>query len=81
MKETDLQVQKIIELQQIAINLPDMFTDYKGVKKSLNPAINASCRVEVLIKTTPPPKRGGQVSRKMFPISTRGLREKHLPLK
>jgi hypothetical protein len=30
-KETELQVQKIIELQQIASNLSDAFTDYKGV--------------------------------------------------
>jgi uncharacterized protein YozE (UPF0346 family) len=33
-KETDLQVQKIINLQNIANNLPDTFTDYKGVTKS-----------------------------------------------
>jgi hypothetical protein len=57
-KEIELQVQKIIELQQIASNLPDAFTDYKGVTKSLNPAANAPCRLEVPIKTTPPPKRG-----------------------
>jgi hypothetical protein len=46
-KETELKVQKILELQQIASNLPDAFTDYKGVIKSLNPAVNAPCRVEV----------------------------------
>jgi hypothetical protein len=45
-KETELQVQKIIELQQIAGNLPDPFTDYKCVTKSLNHTINMSCRVE-----------------------------------
>jgi hypothetical protein len=56
-KETELQVQKFLELQQIASNLPDTFTDYKGVTKSLNPAVNATCRVEVPIKTTPHPKR------------------------
>jgi hypothetical protein len=39
-------------------NLPDVFTDYKGVTKSLNPAVNAPCRMEVPIKNTPPPKRG-----------------------
>jgi hypothetical protein len=42
-KETELQVQKIIELQQIASNLPDAFTDYKCVTKSLNPAVNVPC--------------------------------------
>jgi hypothetical protein len=39
-KETELHVQKIIELQQIASNLSDVFTDYKSVTKSLNPAVN-----------------------------------------
>jgi hypothetical protein len=57
-KETKLQVQKILELQQIASNLSDVFTDYKGVTKSLNPTVNAPCRVEVPLKTTPPLKRG-----------------------
>jgi hypothetical protein len=42
-KETKLQVHKILELQQIAINLSDVFTDYKGVTKSLNLAVNAAC--------------------------------------
>jgi hypothetical protein len=42
-KETELQVQKILELQQIASNLLDVFTDYKYVTKSLNYAVNTSC--------------------------------------
>jgi hypothetical protein len=58
-KEIELQVQKILELQQIANNLLDVFTDYKGVTKSLNPTVNASCRVEVPIKTTLPQKGEG----------------------
>jgi hypothetical protein len=57
-KETKLQVQKILELQQFASNLPDVFTNYKGVTKSLNPIVNTPCRVEVPIKIAPPPKRG-----------------------
>jgi hypothetical protein len=57
-KEIGLQVQKIIELQQIASNPPDVFTDYKCVTKSLNSAVNAPCRVEVSIKTIPPLKKG-----------------------
>jgi hypothetical protein len=36
--------------------MADTFTDYKGVTKSLNPAVNVPCRVQVLIKTTPPLK-------------------------
>jgi hypothetical protein len=33
-KEIELQVQKIINLQNVANNLTDTFTDYKGVTKS-----------------------------------------------
>ena len=39
-QESELQVQKIINLQHIANNLPDAFTDYKGVVNSHNPAKN-----------------------------------------
>jgi hypothetical protein len=47
---------------QIASNLPNAFSDYKGVKKSLHPARNVPERVEVHNKTTQPPigKRGGE---------------------
>jgi hypothetical protein len=38
--------------------MSDAFIDYKGVTKSLNPAGNSPCRVEIPIKTTQPPKRG-----------------------
>ena len=44
-------------MQQIASNLSDAFTDYKGVTKSLNPAVNAPSRVEVPNKTTQPPSK------------------------
>jgi hypothetical protein len=57
-KETELQVQKILELHQIASNLSNTFIYYKCVTKFLNPTINAHCRVEVSIKTTPPLKKG-----------------------
>jgi hypothetical protein len=57
-KETNLLVQKIIELQRIGSNLQDAFTNYKGITKSFNPALNTPCRVEVPIKNTPPSKRG-----------------------
>jgi hypothetical protein len=55
-KETYLQV-KILELHQITSNLSDVFTDYKGVIKSLNHVVNAPYRVDVLIKITPPLKK------------------------
>ena len=45
--ESELQVQKIINLQHIANNVPDAFTDYKGVTKSYNLARNIPERVEV----------------------------------
>jgi hypothetical protein len=32
-KETELKVQKILELHQIASNLSNAFTDYKGITK------------------------------------------------
>jgi hypothetical protein len=47
--------------------MSDTFTDYKGVTKSLNPAINVSCKVDVPIKTTPPPKRGRVSQQKNAP--------------
>jgi len=56
-QETELQVQKIIDLQHIANNLPDAFTDYKGVTKSYIPARNVPERVEVPFSTTQPPKQ------------------------
>jgi hypothetical protein len=68
--ETELQVQKILELQQIASILPGTFTNYKGITKSLNFAVNTPCRVEVPIKITPPQKGGGLVSRKMDIMTT-----------
>jgi hypothetical protein len=42
-------------LQKFANQLPDAFTDYKGVIKSLIPARNAPARVEVPKKTTSTP--------------------------
>jgi hypothetical protein len=48
-------------LQHIANNLPDAFTDYKGVTRSHIPVVNVPKRVEVPNKTTPLPnesKRG-----------------------
>jgi hypothetical protein len=56
-----LQVQKIINLQNVANNLPDVFTDHKCVTKSWNTMVNSPERVEVTKKTTHTPsvvKRG-----------------------
>jgi hypothetical protein len=51
-QETELQVQKIINLQNVANNLSDAFTDYNGVIKSWNPVVNAPEQVEVPKKNT-----------------------------
>jgi hypothetical protein len=64
--DTKQQVQRIIDLQNIANNLPDTFTDYKGVTKSYHPARNVPERVEVPNKTTQSPinnKRGRSTPR------------------
>jgi hypothetical protein len=42
-------------LQNVVNNLSDAFTDYKGVTKSWNLAVNAPKRVEVPKKTTQAP--------------------------
>ena len=65
--ETELQVQRIIDLQNIANNLRDIFSNYKGVTKSLHPARNVLERVEVPNKTTHPQisnKRGRSTSKR-----------------
>jgi hypothetical protein len=46
-RETKLEVQQIIHLQNLANNLPDSFTDIRGVSKSHIPAANAPERVEI----------------------------------
>jgi hypothetical protein len=51
-QETELQVQKIINLQNVVNNLLDAFTDYNDVMKSWNHAVNAPERVEIPKKTT-----------------------------
>ena len=69
-------------LQHIANNLPDSFTDLKGVTKSFNPARNAPERVEVPIKTTqlPVPKmRGSSTASNQDPAcmqATKDIEEK-----
>jgi hypothetical protein len=77
-------------LQNLANNLPDAFSDYKGVTKSLHPARNVPERVEVPNKTTQPPigkKRGRSTSKRQDVIAgkqkkignaTQTLVERHL---
>ena len=45
--QIELEVQKKINLQYLASNLPNAFTDHKGVTKSHIPAVNTPQRVEV----------------------------------
>jgi hypothetical protein len=62
-RETELEVQRIIHLQNLANNLPDAFTDIR-VSKSHNPAANATERMEIPLqgmdstRTLHPRKRG-----------------------
>jgi hypothetical protein len=49
-KDTELEVQRIISLQQLANNLPDAFINIRGVSKSHIPATNAPERVEIPMK-------------------------------
>jgi len=50
-QESELQVLKILNLQNIANNLPDAFTAGKDVTKSYIPARNVPERIEVPKKT------------------------------
>ena len=45
--QTELEVQKIINLQYLACNLPNEFTNHKGVTKSHILVVNTPQRVEV----------------------------------
>ena len=44
-------------MQNIANNLPDTFTDLKGVSKSHNPDVNIPERVDIPIKVTQLPNQ------------------------
>jgi hypothetical protein len=59
-QETKFQVQKIIDLQHIANNLPNAVTDYKGVTKSYIPARNVPEKVKIPQKSTQPPKHNNR---------------------
>jgi len=49
-KQYEQEVQKILRLQDIANQLPNAFTDSKRVTKSHIPLVNASARIEVLVR-------------------------------
>jgi hypothetical protein len=64
-RETELEVQQIIHLQNLANNLRDAFTNLRGVSKSHIPTTNASERVEILVQgmdstRTPHPRKRGR---------------------
>ena len=50
--ESELEVQRIIHLQNLANELPDAFTDHKRVTRSHILAVNAPERVQVPLKAT-----------------------------
>ncbi|KAJ9544551.1 LOW QUALITY PROTEIN: hypothetical protein OSB04_024258 [Centaurea solstitialis] len=51
-KQCEMEVQKIMHLQEIANQLPDAFTDTKRVTKSYIPVVNAPARVDVPVGQT-----------------------------
>ena len=48
--QCELEVQKIIHLQNLANQLPDAFTNTKKVTKSYIPASNTSARIDIPIR-------------------------------
>ena len=64
--ESELEVQRIIHLQNLANELPDAFTDHKMVTRSHIPAVNAPERVQVPLKaanstvSAPNPRKRGR---------------------
>ena len=64
--ESELEVQRIIHLQNLANELPDAFTDHKRVTRSHIPAVNAPERVQVPLKaanstvSAPNPRKRGR---------------------
>jgi len=46
-KENETEVQNIIDLQRIANELPEAFTNTKGIMKSHIPAVHAPERIEI----------------------------------
>ena len=64
--ESELEVQRIIHLQNLANELPDAITDHKKVTRSHIPAVNAPERVQVPLKatnstvSTPNPRKSGR---------------------
>ena len=63
--EAELEVQRIINLQRLANNLPDAFTDHSGVTKSHIPAVNAPERIQIAPKAIDsnlgqPPRKWGR---------------------
>ena len=46
-RQCELEVQRIVHLQGLANQLPDVFTDIKKVTKSHVPVVNASTRIDV----------------------------------
>jgi hypothetical protein len=58
--ESEREVQKIINLQNIVNNLPEAFTDFKGVTKSHNLAANVPKRVEIPTQELPNQNKRGR---------------------
>ncbi|KAK9125764.1 hypothetical protein Scep_014610 [Stephania cephalantha] len=78
--QCELEVQKIIHLQQIANQLPDAFNDAKQVTKSHIPTVNVPARIDVSVQQnaqepTKRLKRGRPRLVQMIQFLERGKRE------
>ncbi|KAK2436707.1 putative mitochondrial protein [Trifolium repens] len=86
-KQCELEVQKIIHLQSLANQLPNAFTDPKGVTKSYIPAANAPIKIDIPVgksiianESQPRLKRGRPVgSKDKNPRIRKGAKNKDDP--
>ncbi|XP_058733957.1 uncharacterized protein LOC131605639 [Vicia villosa] len=83
-KQCELEVQKIIHLQNLENQLPNAFTDPKGVTKSYIPAANAPIKIDIPVgqsnESQPRPKRGRPIgSKDKNPRTRKGAKNKGDP--
>ncbi|XP_058733845.1 uncharacterized protein LOC131605515 [Vicia villosa] len=83
-KQYELEVQKIIHLQNLANQLPNAFTDPKGVTKSYIPAANAPIKTDIPVgqsnESQPRLKRGRPIgSKDKNPRTRKGAKNKDGP--
>lgn len=83
-KQCELEVQKIIQLQNLANQLANAFTDPKGMTKSYIPAANAPIKIDIPVgqsnESQPRLKHGRPISSKdKNPRTRKGAKNKDIP--